>query len=121
MIFNHESQATRYLVDRVIEHWLLNYKVDGFRWDLSKGFTQTNNPTNVDQWSKYDLSRINIWKRIYGKMQTVAPGSYCILEHFAENSEEIELSNAGMMLWGNGNYNYNEATMGWVTTSEFLQ
>ena len=42
--FNHASQATKDFVDRVTAHWLLNYKIDGFRWDLSKGFTQTNNP-----------------------------------------------------------------------------
>ncbi|MEI2711339.1 MAG: alpha-amylase family glycosyl hydrolase [Chitinophagaceae bacterium] len=42
--FNHESQATKDFVDRVVEHWLVKYKIDGFRWDLSKGFTQTNNP-----------------------------------------------------------------------------
>ena len=117
--FNHESQATKDLVDRVVEHWLVTYKIDGFRWDLSKGFTQTNSGADVNAWSNYDQSRINIWKRIYGKMQTLAPNSYCILEHFANNSEEIELSNSGMLLWGNGNHDYNEATMGYVATSNF--
>ena len=39
--------------------------------------------------------------------------AYVILEHFAANSEETELSSYGMMLWGNLNYNYNEATMGY--------
>jgi glycosidase len=117
--FNHESQATKDLVDRVVEHWLTKYKLDGFRWDLSKGFTQTNNPTDVNAWGLYDASRINIWKRIYNNMQTVSPGSYCILEHFAENSEEKELSDAGMLLWGNSNYNFNEASMGYVPTSNF--
>ena len=36
-----------------------------------------------------------------------------ILEHFAENSEEIAFSNANFLLWGNLNFNYNEATMGY--------
>jgi hypothetical protein len=117
--FNHEAQPTKDLVDRVVEHWLVNYKIDGFRWDLSKGFTQTNNPNNVAAWGNYDLSRINTWKRIYNKMQAVAPNSYCILEHFADNNEEIELSNYGMLLWGNGNHDFNEATMGYVPTSNF--
>jgi len=44
---------------------------------------------------------------------------YVILEYFAANNEEIVLSNYGMMLWGNMNYNYNEATMGWLTNSDF--
>jgi 1,4-alpha-glucan branching enzyme len=38
--FNHESLSTRYFTSRVVEHWLTEYKLDGFRWDLSKGFTQ---------------------------------------------------------------------------------
>jgi glycosidase len=117
--FNHETAATKDFVDRVVEHWLVNYKIDGFRWDLSKGFTQVNNPNNVAAWGAYDPTRIAIWKRIYDKMQAVAPGSYCILEHFADNSEEIELSDYGMLLWGNSNFNFNEATMGFVANSNF--
>jgi hypothetical protein len=101
----------------VVEHWLVNYKVDGFRWDLSKGFTQVNNPNNVAAWGAYDQSRINIWKRINDRMQAIAPGSYCILEHFADNSEEKVLSEQGMMLWGNMNHAFNEATMGYVANS----
>jgi 1,4-alpha-glucan branching enzyme len=120
--FNHESDATKYLVTRVVQHWLLNYKIDGFRWDLSKGFTQTDYGTsdaNVTAWGQYDAGRVAIWKRIYDSMQVAVPGSYCILEHFADNSEELVLSNYGMLLWGNLNYNYNEATMGWISTSNF--
>ncbi len=116
--FNHESQATKDFVDRVVNHWLTNYKVDGFRWDLSKGFTQTNNPTDVGLWGNYDASRIAIWKRIYDKMQSISSNSYCILEHFAVNQEEVELSNYGMLLWGNSNYNFNQATMGYTTGSD---
>jgi len=125
--FNHESPATKELVGRVIEHWLQNYKIDGFRWDLSKGFTQTNTcttgdcntGTEVNNWGNYDAGRVATWKAYYDTMQLKAPNSYCILEHFAANQEEIELSNYGMLLWGNLNYNYNEATMGWISTSNF--
>lgn len=116
--FNHESQQTKDLVDRVITHWLTDFKIDGFRWDLSKGFTQ-NLTTDVGSWGNYDASRITIWKRIYDKMQAVSPNSYCILEHFAANSEETELSNYGMLLWGNGNYNFREASKGNAANSDF--
>jgi pullulanase/glycogen debranching enzyme len=27
-------------VKRVIKQWIQEYKIDGFRWDLTKGFTQ---------------------------------------------------------------------------------
>ncbi len=117
--FNHESEATKYLVSRVVRHWLTNYKIDGFRWDLSKGFTQVNSGSDVNAWGNYDASRINIWKRIYDSMQYVSPNSYCILEHFGGNTEELELANYGMMLWGNLNHNFNEATMGFLPGSNF--
>jgi glycosidase len=116
--FNHEAQPTKDFVDRVLDHWLTNYKIDGFRFDLSKGFTQTNNPNDVNAWGNYDASRVAIWKRIYDKMQSLSTNSYCILEHFAANQEEIELSNYGMMLWGNSNYSFNQATMGYNTGSD---
>lgn len=114
---NHESPATKQLVSRVIKHWLNNYHIDGFRWDLSKGFTQQNNPTNVTAWGNYDASRITIWKNIYDSMQNASLNSYCILEHFADNAEEQELANYGMLLWGNANYNFNQATMGFANES----
>ena len=117
--FNHESMATRYFTSRVVEHWLQEYKIDGFRFDLSKGFTQNANcgasTSNVNCWSSYDASRIAIWKRYYDSCQLKSPGSYVILEHFAANSEEIELSNYGMMLWGNHNANFSQAAMGYST------
>lgn len=122
---NHESLATRYFVSRVVEHWLVDYKIDGFRFDLSKGFTQTqtcdNNGNNCDvsAWSAYDASRIAIWKRYYDTLQLKSPGCYAILEHFAVNSEETELSNYGMMLWGNMSYNYEQAAMGYNTDWNF--
>ncbi len=117
--FNHESQATKDFVARVVRHWLTEYKLDGFRWDLSKGFTQINNPNDVGAWGNYDAGRVAIWKRIYDTIQQVSPNAYCILEHFAANTEETELSNYGMLLWGNLNYNFNQATMGYSAGSDF--
>jgi hypothetical protein len=121
--FNHESLQTRYFTSRVIEYWLQEYKLDGFRWDLSKGFTQNiqcgGSTSNESCISEYHADRVAIWKRYYDTMQLKSSGTYCILEHFAANSEEIELSNYGMMLWGNANYNFGEAAMGYVSTSNF--
>ncbi len=116
--FNHEAQATKDYVDKVITHWLTKYHIDGIRWDFTKGFSQRSAPTEAAS-AAYDASRIAILKRIYDKMQAVSPGSYCILEHFCANTEEIELSNYGMLLWGNLNYNYNEASMGYLGSSNF--
>jgi len=122
---NHESLDTRYFTSRVVEHWLQEYKIDGFRFDLSKGFTQkqtcdaAGNNCNVNAWGVYDASRVAIWKRYYDSVQTKSPNAYAILEHFAENAEEKELADYGMMFWGNANYNYTEAAMGYVNNSNF--
>ncbi len=117
--FNHESRATQYFFKRVVEHWLTEYKIDGFRFDLSKGFTQFNSGNNLSLWNQYDASRVALWKMYYDSLQVISPGSYVILEHFADNNEEKELSDYGMMLWGNSNYKFSEAAMGWITNSNF--
>jgi len=116
--FNHESSATKYFVDRVLEYWLTEFKFDGFRFDFTKGFTQKQTTTDAAL-SAYDASRVAILKRIYDSIQSKSPNAYMIIEHLADNSEETDLANMGMMPWGNMNYNFNEATMGWVSTSNF--
>jgi glycosidase len=122
--FNHESPETIDFTRRVLDYWLTNYHVDGYRWDLAKGFTQTNtcdaygNNCNVAAWGNYDAGRVATWDTIYNQMQAASPGSYCILEMFADNSEQQVEANYGMLLWGEDlNTNYNQATMGYSTTS----
>jgi 1,4-alpha-glucan branching enzyme len=111
--FNHESLETQNFVDRVTLFWLREYKVDGFRFDFTKGFT--NKPGDGSQ---RDNSRIAILKRMADKIWQEDSTAYVILEHFANNSEEKELADYGMMLWGNSNYNYNEATMGYNSSNK---
>jgi len=113
--FNHESEATKYYVDRVNRQWLNEFKIDGFRFDLSKGFTQTFSGSDVNLWGQYDQSRINILERMSDSIWAVVPDAYAIMEHFAVNQEETVLSDYGMMLWGNMNHDYNEATMGYTS------
>ena len=113
--FNHESAATKYYVDRVNRQWLSEFKIDGFRFDLSKGFTQTFTGNDVNLWGQYDQSRINILERMADSIWASVPDAYVILEHFAVNQEETVLSNYGMLLWGNMNHEYNEATMGYAS------
>lgn len=122
--FNHASPATKTFTQRVIDYWLTNYHLDGYRWDLAKGFTQTNtcdatgNNCNVGAWGAYDAGRVAIWDTIYNQVQAASPGSYCILEMFADNSEQSVEANYGMLLWGEDlNTTYNQATMGYGTTS----
>lgn len=101
--FNHESPYTKAFVDSVNNYWLTEYKMDGFRFDLSKGFTQVNTGNNVNIWSQYDPSRVKIWKHIYDRIKANHPEAYVILEHLSVNEEEKELANYGMLFWGNMN------------------
>ena len=120
--FNHESEQTKYYVDRVNRYWIEEYMIDGYRFDLSKGFTQTFSSDNA-QMRLYDQSRIDIIERMADSIWAFDSTAYVILEHFAENSEETVLSDAGMLSWGNMNNEYNEATMGYdsdLTETSFL-
>ncbi len=111
--FNHQSEQTKLLVDRINKYWIDEYKFDGFRFDFTKGFT--NKPG--DGWA-YDASRVTILERMADAIWAIDPTAYVILEHLAENREEKILANYGMMLWGNMNHAYNEATMGYNTNGK---
>ena len=115
---NHESIHTQTLVDRVNRYWIEEYKLDGFRFDFTKGFGN-NIKGSDDLWgSNYDADRIRLLKRMADEIWEYDSTVYVILEHLAENSEERVLENYGMLLWGNSNYNYAEAAMGYHTNGK---
>jgi len=125
---NHESAYTKNYLDTITYHWLNEYKVDGFRFDLSKGFTQNTrcggSTSNEGCIAERDVSRIAILKRMADAMWEHTPDAIVILEHFCANEEEKELAEyraaegKGMMLWGNLNYAYNQNTMGFGSGSD---
>jgi 1,4-alpha-glucan branching enzyme len=111
--FDHESVHTQKLVDRINRYWIEEYGIDGFRFDFTKGFGN-NIKGSSDPWgSNYDADRIRLLKRMADQIWDVDSTVYVILEHLAENSEEEELADYGILLWGNTNYNYAEAAMGY--------
>lgn len=116
--FNHTSAATQYLVSRSLRFWLDEYKVDGFRFDLAKGFTQT--PSNTTTVENYDASRVANLKRYYDSIVPSHPNTYFILEFLGTQpcQEEQEYAAYGMMCWGNMNYNYSQCTMGFSASSD---
>ena len=109
--FNHEYSGTREFFKRVLKHWLTVYRVDGFRFDLTKGFTQTKSTEATA--SRYDASRIAILKDYHAHIRKINPKAYTILEHFCENKEEKELADDGMLLWNNMNHAYCQSAMGY--------
>jgi len=111
--YNHESPYTEAFVDSVNSYWLTEYKVDGFRFDFTKGFTNNGG----DGWA-YDADRIAILQRMADEIWAVNPDAYVILEHLADNSEEKVLANSGILLWGNMNEKFKQANMGYNFDSQ---
>ncbi|MEN8124301.1 MAG: alpha-amylase family glycosyl hydrolase [Bacteroidota bacterium] len=117
--FNHSQQATKDYVKRTTQYWIEEYKIDGFRWDLTKGFTQ--NCTNSDEGctGSYQADRVAVLKEYADYQWEKDSDFYVIFEHLGTNTEETEWVNyrlgegKGIMVWGNHNHNYNEATMGY--------
>lgn len=114
--FDQNSDYTHELFNRILSHWIEEFRIDGFRFDFTKGFT--NQQTGGQGWD-YDADRINNLKRIYNHVKSVNPDAYVILEHFTDNTEEKELADYGMMIWGNTTHSYQEASMGWLSGSNF--
>ena len=110
--FNHTVSGVKEYIKRNLQYLLTEYKIDGFRFDLTKGFT--NRPCNESNASNYDQSRIDILKGYNDAIKAVRPDACVILEHFCDASEEKALAEAGMMVWRNINYEYCEGAMGYV-------
>lgn len=115
--FNHESPLVRKFVKRNLQFLLKEYNIDGFRFDLTKGFTQNSSTESTA--SNYDAGRIAILKDYNDAIKEVNPDIYVILEHFCDNKEEKELAAEGIHLWRNMNNAYCQTAMGWSENSAF--
>ena len=109
--FNHSYSGTRNYFKEVLKYWITEFKIDGYRMDLTKGLTQ--NQSSESTASNYDQSRIDILTDYYNAAKETKPDVLFILEHFCSNSEETELANKGMYLWRNSNFAYSQAAMGY--------
>ncbi|MDR0744928.1 MAG: alpha-amylase [Mediterranea sp.] len=115
--FNHESPLVRAFVKRNLKFLLDEYNIDGFRFDLTKGFTQKKSTESTA--GNYDQSRIDILKDYNATIKAANPDAIVILEHFAEEKEEKELAGDGMQLWRNLNNAYCQTGMGYKESSAF--
>lgn len=115
--FNHSKQATKDYVKRTTQYWIDEYRIDGFRWDLTKGFTQ-NCTGNENCTNAIQTDRIAVLKEYADYQWAIAPDFYVIFEHLGTNAEETQWVNyrldegKGIMMWSNLVGSYNESTMG---------
>ncbi|MCS4303581.1 alpha-amylase family glycosyl hydrolase [Chryseobacterium sp. BIGb0232] len=123
--FNHTSPSTQYYVERCLQQWLTEYHIDGFRWDLTKGFTQNCSENDENCTNAYQQDRVDIMKNYADKQWAIDPNSYMIFEHLGTDQEEQQWANyrvaegKGVMLWNKQTEPYNQNTMGYKENSSY--
>ena len=115
--FDHSSTLVREHFKRMIQHWIEEYKIDGYRLDLSKGITQRQSDLNSAP--NYDQDRINYLTEYYEAAKAKNPDIMFILEHFCDWSEESALAGKGMYMWKNMNSAFSQSAMGYQSDSDF--
>ena len=109
---NHENEMVKEHVKRSLEYLLTEYDVDGFRFDLTKGFTQKKTDPDVGAWGRYDQSRVDILKGYADHIWSVNSDAVVIFEHLSDWDEEKVLAEHGIQLWRNVNSEYRTAVGG---------
>ena len=101
--WNHDFGPAHEMFTRAFEYWLKEYKIDGYRLDLSHGLCgNTNNAVS------------NLKDYYQNGVQATSPGAYMILEHWGNGQDQ--LIKDGMQCWtGNVITNaYCQTAMGWL-------
>jgi len=121
--FDHSSPRTQDYVNRVIKHWIQEFNIDGFRWDLTKGFTQNCTASDQGCTNNYQADRVAVLKQYADYSWSLDPDHYVIFEHLGGTQEQKEWADyridegKGIMLWGKMTSPYNQLTMGYSSNS----
>lgn len=105
--FDHSNPRTQDYVHRVIKHWIEDFHIDGFRWDLTKGFTQNCTSSDEGCTNSYQQDRVDILKNYVDYSWSLDPYHYAIFEHLGSDTEEQQWANyrigetpsKGVMMW----------------------
>ncbi len=102
--WNHDFLETKNMFRRSLQYWLKEYKIDGFRMDLSHGLCGTS------------FDRLDHIRDYYKAVQEISNGAYFILEHWGNScdSDRSTLIGEGMLCWDNTNNAYSQTAMGWL-------
>ena len=111
--WNHSNPMVREHVKRNLTYLMTEYKIDGFRFDLTKGFTQ-----NSGTEGSYDQSRVDYLKEYNAHIQSVDNHAVMICEHFCDD-ENYELGKAGIKVWRNMNHSYTKALKRDMSQADF--
>jgi len=105
--FSHQKTSTQNYTKRVIKQWIEEFKIDGFRWDLTKGFTQNCSDSNYSCTDSYQADRVAVLKSYADYSWSLDETHYVIFEHLGADTEEQQWANyrigdaipKGVMMW----------------------
>ncbi|CAM3591611.1 alpha-amylase family glycosyl hydrolase [Flavobacterium gelidilacus] len=124
--FNHQQARTKNYVKRVVKQWIQEYKIDGFRWDLTKGFTQ--NATGSDsQTNAYQQDRVDVLKDYADYSWSLDPTHIVIFEHLGQDNEEQQWANyrlnegKGILMWGELFEPYKQLELGYTSNASITR
>jgi glycosidase len=123
--FNHQQPRTQNYVKRVVKQWIQEFKIDGFRWDLTKGFTQNATGSDANT-NAYQQDRVDVLKNYADYAWSLDPTHYAIFEHLGADNEEKEWANyrinetpsKGVMMWSEMTYAYSQLTSGYASGAD---
>lgn len=117
--FNHSTTITKNYVKQTIKHWITEFKIDGFRWDLTKGFTQNCTASDQTCTNNYQQDRVDVLKEYADYSWSLDNDHYVIFEHLGSDNEEQQWANyrlnegKGIMMWGEMFTQYKELALGY--------
>ncbi len=122
---NPSNTLTRDYVKRVVRYWIEEFRIDGFRWDLTKGFTNNCGPGSVGGCTDQpQADRVAVLQEYADHSWSIDPDHYVIFEHLGQNSEEQQWADyrlgegKGIMMWGKMTDPYNQLSMGYDTNAD---
>ena len=122
---NHDHPYIQYFVDRANEYWLTEYNIDGYRFDLTKGFVA--NDLVANDVNAFNSERVENLRRMATEAWQVDSEAYLIMEHF-QRDEELQLAThernrgrQGLMFWNGMSGAYSESAMGYLNSGSDLR
>ncbi|NCP89451.1 MAG: T9SS type A sorting domain-containing protein [Flavobacteriales bacterium] len=103
--FDHSNPFTKNFVKSTLKHWIEDFKIDGIRWDLTKGFTQNCSESDFNCTDSFQADRVAVLKEYADHSWSLDPEHYVIFEHLGGDAEEQEWANyrlgegKGIMMW----------------------
>ncbi len=98
--WKQENPVVQQQFKDVLQWWMREYNVDGYRFDLVKGLG-----TQYGSTDGYNASRIPVMKAFHAAIKEVKPNGIHINEFLGDYNEETEYANDGQIGWNNQNGN----------------